>query len=113
MNGPVIGFLRSAGFDGAVEELRDVVGELLRILFEEAVVRVAVDSERGVWEVLGEQAAVLRVQHLVVVTVGHKRGLRGAGQAVELRGVGDPQAVIAVSCEGVNRCSRVGRGETI
>ena len=62
MNGPVSSFLRSAGSDETVEERRDVVGEVLRVLVEEAVVRVGVDSELGVWEVLGQQAAVLRVQ---------------------------------------------------
>src|SRR4051812_13159193 len=37
-----------------VEELHDVVGEALRVLVEEAVVRIGVDAEFGVWEVLGE-----------------------------------------------------------
>src|SRR3954447_21713682 len=38
----------------AVEELDDVVGELHRVLVEEAVIRIEVDSELGVREVLGE-----------------------------------------------------------
>ena len=38
----------------AVEEHHDVVGELFRVLVEEAVVRIGIDSELGVWELLGE-----------------------------------------------------------
>jgi hypothetical protein len=38
----------------AVEELDDVVGELLRVLVEEAVIRIGVDVELGVWKLLGE-----------------------------------------------------------
>ena len=55
------------------------------------MVRAGVDSEFGAWKVLREQAAVLRVHDLVVVAAGDERGLGDAGQAVELRGVGDAE----------------------
>jgi hypothetical protein len=53
------------------------------------VIRVAVDSEVGVWEALGQELAIFGVHHGVVVVDGHEGGLDDACEAVEHRGVGD------------------------
>jgi hypothetical protein len=70
-----------------------VAAEQSRVLIEEAVVRVRVDQELRVREVLGEEVAVLGVHHGVVVAVGDEGRLGDACQPVELGGV--PQAVMA------------------
>ena len=67
----------------------DVVGEQLRVLVQEPVPGVGIDPQPGVGEAFGEQVAVLRVHHRVVVAIGNKRRLGDAGKTVELRLVGN------------------------
>src|SRR4051794_25047119 len=58
--------------DSRLEKGVDIVGEQLRILVQEPVAGVGVDPQLGVGEVLGEQVAVWRMHHRVVVAVGNE-----------------------------------------
>jgi hypothetical protein len=74
----------------AVEERVDIVGELLRVLVEEAVPGVRVDPQLRVREVTREQTAVLGDHRRVVVPVRDQCRLDDRIEAGELRRIRDP-----------------------
>ena len=85
-----------------------MVGEELRVLVEEAVVRVGIDPQVRFGQPVGEEPAVLGVHHRVVVADGDEGGLRDAGEPVELRRLGNSpgsdRGELGVSAGEVGRC---------
>ena len=65
-----VGYVGRAVGSGAQESV-DFRAELGRVLEEEPMPRVGIDAEPGIGQVSGEQVAVLRGDHHIVVTVGH------------------------------------------
>jgi hypothetical protein len=82
-------------WDGVVlaQEAQHFLAELLSMLKEEAVSRVAVEDDSGVWQALRHSVARERVDHNVVSPVGDEHGQSQLGQPI-------PDA----GAEGCDRC---------
>lgn len=66
-----------------------MVTEQFRILIQEAVIGVRVDSQVRIRKLIGKDPTVPRGHHCVVVADGDERGMGDTGQPIQLRGVGD------------------------